>query len=447
MKLMLRSYSNLLLSVHKVTQENKGKRTAGIDSQLILTPKARVKLVRSMQKHEAWKVSPAKRIYVPKPNGKQRPLGILTIKNRVAQAIVKNALEPSWEARYEPHNYGFRLGRSVHDAIAQCWMRLNRRTKDRWVLEADLRAAFDNVSHKFILDKLGKIPGRSLIKEWLEAGYIENEIFYDTASGVPQGGVLSPVLFNIALDGLHRILGSRVGFILYADDFVVTAQTKEELENLKPAIENWLSERGLVLNPEKTKIVSINDGFNFLGFNVRQYHGKCLIKPQMGKVFAHLQRIRKWLNGHKQATPDVVILTLNPILQGWAQHYRHVVSSRTFSYVNHHITKALWFWCKRRHSNKGKKWVKRKYFTRLNGRDWTFFAKAKVPNGEPVIFHLFNVNMMPIKRHVKVRGEASPDNPALLDYWRKRAEQKSGLPAISFSASHTAKQLIEASAG
>jgi RNA-directed DNA polymerase len=444
MKLMLRSYSNLLLSVRKVTQENKGKRTAGIDDQLILTPKARMKLVRSMEKHEVWKVSPAKRIYIPKANGKQRPLGILTIKNRVAQAIVKNALEPSWEARYEPHNYGFRLGRSVHDAIAQCWMRLNRRAKDRWVLDADLRAAFDNVSHKFILDKLGKIPGRSLIKEWLEAGYIENEIFYDTASGVPQGGVLSPVLFNIALDGMHRILGSRVGFIIYADDFVVTAQSKEELDNLKPVIENWLRERGLVMNPEKTRIVTINDGFDFLGFNVRHYRGKCLIKPQMKKVFAFLHRIRKWLNSHKQATSDVVILKLNPILQGWAQHYRHVVSSRTFSYVHHEITKSLWFWCKRRHPNKGTDWVKRKYFARIDGRDWTFYVKSIGSTGAPVIYHLFNMSMMSIKRHVKVQGKASPDNPALLDYWRKRAEQKSALPALSFSASHTVKQLIEA---
>lgn len=251
MKLMLRSYSNLLQSVRKVTQDNKGRKTPGIDRQKVLTPKARLKLVREMSKCEAWKVKPARRVYIPKADGKQRPLGILTIKNRVAQAIMKNAIEPSWEARFEPNSYGFRPGRSTQDAIQQCWTRLNKRSSHNWVLDADVRAAFDNIRHDHILERLGNVPGRELIRQWLKAGYVEAEMFHDTASGVPQGGVISPILANIALDGLEAVLRGKSGFIRhadkrkpgyirYADDFVVTMGSREELEALVPTVEKIL---------------------------------------------------------------------------------------------------------------------------------------------------------------------------------------------------------------
>ncbi len=248
MKLMLRSYSNLLQSVRKITQENKGRKTAGVDRQVVLTPKARLKLVQDMLEYETWKVKPARRVYIPKANGKQRPLGILTVKNRVAQAIVKNAVEPSWEARFETNSYGFRPGHSCHDAIEHCWIRLNRQGKDRWLLDADVSAAFDNLSHEHILKRLGNMPGRELIRQWLRAGYVEADIFHDTTSGVPQGGVVSPVAANIALDGLQALIGPKMGFIRYADDFICTTRTKEQIEAIKPVIEKWLAERGLALN-------------------------------------------------------------------------------------------------------------------------------------------------------------------------------------------------------
>lgn len=227
MKLMLRNYANLLLSVHKITQENKGKRTPGIDSRVALTPKARAQLVRELLRVKAWKVKPAVRIYIPKADGKQRPLGILTIKNRVAQAIVKNAIEPCWEAQFESNSYGFRPGRSVQDAIEGCFQRLNRHRTHRWILDADIKGAFDSISQEFILRKLGNIPARGLIKAWLKAGYIEAEVFNRTERGTQQGGVISPLLANVALDGIQKLLPGNYGFIRYADDCAPGAQKEE----------------------------------------------------------------------------------------------------------------------------------------------------------------------------------------------------------------------------
>lgn len=221
MKLMLRSNSNLLLSVKRVTQENQGKKTPGIDERVVLTGRARVKLVRELQGQEIWKSSPTRRIYIPKAGkpGQKRPLGIPTIRDRVTQARVKNALEPSWEALFDRNSYGYRPGRSLHDAIEQCWQYLKGDTKRPWILDADIKGAFDNINHQFLLNEIGPVPGRQLIKQWLKAGYVEAEVLHATESGTPQGGVISPLLLNIALNGFDDLFHKKkYGYVRYADD-------------------------------------------------------------------------------------------------------------------------------------------------------------------------------------------------------------------------------------
>lgn len=421
MKLMLRSLSNILHSVRKVTQVNRGKTTPGIDSQVVVSQRGRVALVRAMLARKAWRVSPARRVYIPKADGKQRPLGILTIKNRVAQAIVKNALEPCWEAQFEPHSYGFRPGRGVHDAIEQCFRRLNKHCGDIWVLDADVKAAFDNISHEFVLQKLGLVPARGLLKKWLKSGYVEADLFHATAAGVPQGGVISPLLANIALDGLQALLGRKLGFIRYADDFVVTAKSKEQLTAVVPVIEKFLAERGLCLNTEKTKIKHIDDGFDFLGFNVRRYGSKCLIKPQQKKTFAFVKEMSTWLRYHHEVRPCDVIAYLNPRLTGWANYYRHAISKSVFSYVDNSIFRALWRWCCRRHPNKSRYWIADKYFGVDRFGSWCFHAFVTNQHGATRRIDLKNIQDIPITRHIKVIGSACKDDPTLISYWQLRA--------------------------
>lgn len=444
MKLMLRSYANLLLSVRKITQENRGKRTPGIDNQVVLTSNARTRLIHEMLTVKAWKVKPAVRIYIPKANGKRRPLGILTIKNRAAQAIVKNALEPCWEAQFESNSFGFRPGRSAQDAIEACFSRLNRKSTHRWVLDADIKGAFDSISQKFVLDKLGSIPARGLIKAWLEAGYVEAEVFNRTEHGTQQGGVISPVLANVALDGIQKVLPGNYGFIRYADDWIATAKTKEELQTIKPVIEKWLAERGLVLNDEKTRIVSVHEGFDFLGFNIRHYRGKCLIKPQRLKVLSFLQGIRKWLKKARTNNAEAVIHHLNPLINGWAQYYRCVVSSKTFNYVHTQIWDYLWKWCKRRHPQKSLGWVKDKYFRAIDGKEWTFFAKDTTCGDQNAIIVLTDLSRMPILRHAKVKGSASPDDPTLVSYWQARFERQHRHLANPGSLDHAVRMMLRA---
>lgn len=302
-RLMLRSYANRLLSIRRVTQVNAGKDTPGVDKITIKTPEARGKFADMLKVYEIWKAKPVRRVYIPKTNGKKRPLGIPVMLDRAVQAMVKNALEPYWESKFECSSYGFRPGRGCHDAIEAIYnnARGDSRNKKKFVLDADIKGAFDNINHDYLLETIGNFPSRELIKQWLKAGYVEMGKFHTVESGTPQGGVISPLLANVALHGMEKALDirwryrkdrnvfesqSRRALVRYADDFVVFTETLEDAQLSKQILEEWLGKRGLEFSETKTRITSLTEGFNFLGFNVRCYEVedrrsklKLLIKP------------------------------------------------------------------------------------------------------------------------------------------------------------------------
>jgi RNA-directed DNA polymerase len=428
--LLTRSFSGKAIAVKQVT-ENSGKRTPGVDRIVWNTPMKKEAAVHDL-KQRGYQALPLRRLYIPKANGKMRPLGIPTMKDRSMQALYLLALDPVAESTADPNSYGFRKDRSTADAIAQCFMALGKKHSPQWILEGDLKACFDEISHSWML---AHIPtDKTILSKWLRAGFIDQNTLQPTEAGTPQGGIISPVAANLTLDGLEALLRERfpqlghgrsalVNMVRYADDFIITGRTKELLESeVKPLVTEFFMTRGLALSQEKTRITHIEEGFDFLGQNVRKYNGKLLIKPSRKNVRAFLDKVRGVIKANKQATTSGLIALLNPIIRGWAHYHRHVVSSATFGKVDSAIFNCLWRWARRRHRNKPSGWVYRKYFEHLDGVGSVFREKGRGRDGKPTLTRLFHAASLSIVRHVKIKGDANPYDPQWETYFERRLD-------------------------
>jgi len=443
-KLLLKSEAARLLAVRRVTQDNQGKKTAGVDGVKALSPKARLALAKAIHpknwKHQS--PQPVRRVWIPKPGKpEKRPLGIPTMIERSKQALAKAALEPEWEARFEANSYGFRPARSCHDAIDAIYLCI--RQKPKFVFDADIKGAFDNINQKKLLEKLHTPPILSrVVKAWLRAGVMEGQDFSPTTSGTPQGGVISPLLMNVALHGMETMLregypkrnaAEKPLFVRYADDFVVFHSRLENLQRAAERVTQWLQEMGLELSSKKTRLTHTltpyqgQVGFDFLGFTMRQFpvgkthtrkdrHGKPLgfktiIKPSKEAIRRHTTLVGERLAKLRSASQPQVIKELNPIIWGWAAYYKTVVSSRTFARCDSVLWHQLWSWARKRHPNKGSRWIKQRYWHPLENRQWVF----STPEGTKLRMH----GTTKIQRHIKVKGTSSPYDGNLL-YWSQR---------------------------
>ncbi|WP_050749345.1 group II intron reverse transcriptase/maturase [Candidatus Regiella insecticola] len=426
--LLTHSHSAKLLAVKRVSQ-NKGSKTAGTDDGITWRTDNHKWAAVEQLRRRGYRAKPLRRVYIPKKNGKLRPLGIPCMIDKAQQALHLLALEPVSETIADKNAYGFRPKRGAADAIEQCFKALCRKTSAQWILEGDIKACFDEIGHSWLIDNV--LMDKSMLRQWLSAGYIDKGLFYHTDAGTPQGGIISPTLTLLTLARLEQRIKQavpkttdKVHFISYADDFVVTCASREVLENtIKPLISMFLKERGLSLSIEKTTITHISKGFDFLGFNIRKYKEKLLIKPSKSNVLTFVRNIKELIKSLPNRVTGELIRILNPQLRGWGNYYKHSVAKQIFNFVDSEIFKALLRWSTRRHPKKGTRWVAKKYFLAEHACRWRFQGK-RASNGTIHQEYLCHLKEIPIRRHIKIKSEATPYDPNFAQYWQLRKENK-----------------------
>ena len=433
--ILVTSFDAKALAVKRVTS-NKGKRTAGVDNVKWTTPSMKFKAILSL-KRKGYKPKPLKRVYIEKSNGKKRPLGIPTMQDRAMQALYLMALEPVTETMADGNSYGFRRCRSTADAIDALHRLLSRNDSPQWLLEGDIKGCFDHIDHDWLKNNV-QIDSHILTK-WLTCGVIFNRVLTPTKEGTPQGGIISPTLANATLDGMEKLVTEaypnqlmgkgkvhcpKVNLIRYADDFVVTAVNRETLEEIKILLIDFLAQRGLTLSEEKTLITHISEGFDFLGFNVRKYNGKLLIKPSMKSQKKVQEKLHETVFSNKSASKCLLIEILNPIITGWGNYFRHVVSKEVFAKIDHLLVGQLKRWAFRRHSNKSRDWITNRYFKSENNRKWIFQDTFTIDD-KTIVFTLKKLADIPIVRHVKIMKDANPFDTQWFAYFEMRSRKVS----------------------
>lgn len=432
--MLTHSFYAKALAVKRVTS-NKGSKTSGVDHVLWNTSKKKFQAIDELRRR-GYHPSALRRIHIKKSNGKLRPLGIPTMKDRAMQALYLMALEPVAETTADPHSYGFRKERKTMDAIRQLHTVLNRQHSPEWILEGDIKGCFDHISHEWLQNNIPM--DKVMLRKWLKCGFVFNGELFPTEEGTPQGGIISPSLANMTLDGLQKLLAEKykrkfinyktfhykVNLVRYADDFIITARSRELLEKeIKPLVAEFLAERGLTLSEEKTVITHINDGFDFLGFNIRKFKKRLYTSPSKNAQKRFLNNVRTIMKRHKMCKQVSLIRLLNPMITGWGNYYRYGASTNAFHRADNQIFLALKKWALRRHPKKTKTWVADKYWHTIRGRKWQFAVLYKRANGDKCNHMLKRLSDIHYTEYCQIKGSANPFDPEDKQYFEKRETQ------------------------